>query len=152
MQIAVLAMLFRTHLGKESDKLSLCRWITTLGKDKWKLWDGQNNLVKNFRSCLAFWGTILDGSILAETAQRCGFRNVGELLSDFPEVEKLGTHIEDLALGLTKFNTIRQLRSAPDAERDLASENRIMLMQHGLALCNSPWPCDKGTAEGCGCH
>ena len=81
LEIQVLAMLFRTHLGDERDNCSLTRWILELNRDKNKLWNGKRNLVKDFRSCLDFWAIVVDGYLIATLASYSGFNNLNEFLN-----------------------------------------------------------------------
>jgi hypothetical protein len=140
MQIAILALLFTTHMGTPSDISSLAKWIEVLGRDKNKMWDGQKSLVRDFRQALDYFDTILEGHILTALSKYCA-PDVKDL-EDFAircnklPAETLINGINDLAKSLADFSQIARERAQPREARDIANENIRLLMQHGLVFRN----------------
>ena len=123
LQIQVPAMLFRTHLGDEHDNCSLTRWIIKLNRDKNKPWNGQRNLIKDFRSCLKFWGIVVDGYLVATLVSYSGVNSLAEFRKDLVENSdasiRLFDKIKALVGDLTIFSCVDTIRkTSPIAERD----------------------------------
>jgi len=141
LEIQVLAMIFRTHLSDDHDNCSLARWIIELNRDKNKLWNGQRNLVKDFRSCLDFWDILVDGYLIATPASYVGFNSLTEFRKNLAEksdvsirlVDKIKAFAGDLAV-FGRVNTIR--KTNPVAQRDQTYENHFLFLQHALTLRN----------------
>jgi Family of unknown function (DUF6589) len=141
LEIQVLAMLFRTHLGDERDNCSLARWIIELNRDKNKLWNGQRNLVKDFRSCLGFWDIVVDGYLIAALASYSGFDSLAEFHKDLTENPnasiRLFDKIKAFAGDLATFGHVNNIRKTSSiAQRDQIYENHFLFLQHALTLRN----------------
>ena len=113
-------MLFRTHLGEDGDTCSLARWISELNRDKGTLWNGQRNLVKDFRSCLGFWEILADGYLMASLTTYSGFDTLAEfrkaIAEDTDAADQLLSTIKKLAADLASFRLVYNLRQSPETE------------------------------------
>jgi hypothetical protein len=133
MQMAVLLLLFRSHLGNESDLCSLSRWIKELDRNGNKFWDKTDAQVKNFNACLDFFDIVLDGYILSAVASICDYNSLESFTRDFGNID-LGDMINRLAEVIVKFTIV-------DANRrkgigDSAHDNFLLFLQHGVIFRN----------------
>ena len=133
MEMAVLLLFYRTHLGTESDVCSLSRWIKELNRIDTKLWDKNSANVNNFNACMDFFNIVLDGCILAVFANACGAKSVQELSQRFSQID-IEKKIDDIAQFLVKFDQVNKNRS--NKLQDSAHDNLILFCQHGLTLRN----------------
>src|SRR5213083_68594 len=140
LQIQALAMLFRTHLGEDGDSCSLVRWISELNRDKGTLWNGQRNLVKDFRSFLGFWEILADGYFMASLTTYSGFDTLAEfrkaIAEDADAADQLLNTIKKFAADLASFSLVYNLRQSPETERDRIYENHLLFLQHAMMLRN----------------
>jgi hypothetical protein len=136
MLIAVLVTLYRSHLGNDSEPISLSRWIRALGRPRYKLWNGTKQLVKDFHQSQELFDIVLDGYILANFAQRAGFGTVHELKNNFASLTdaQIAQIIEDLSWDLIDVKKVYQHRI--HEEQDQANDNMLLYMQHGMVLRN----------------
>jgi hypothetical protein len=140
MQIAVLALLFTTHMGDSLDVSSLSKWMEVLGTEKNKMWDGQKALVKEFRQAFNFFDMVLEGHILTALSKHCApdIKDINDFaicIKKMPS-ETLIDGIKNLAKSLADFSNISRERGKPLETRDVANENVQLLMQHGLIFRN----------------
>jgi len=133
MEMAVLLLFFRTHLGAATDVCSLSRWIKELNRIETKLWDKSSANVKNFNACMDFFNIVLDGCILAEFANACGAKSVQELSQRFSQID-IKERIDVIAKFLVKFDQVDKNRNKN--LQDSAHDNLILFLQHGLTLRN----------------
>lgn len=116
MQIAILALLFTTHMGSPSDISSLAKWIDVLGRDKTKMWDGQKSLVKDFRQALDYFDTVLEGHILTALSKYCA-----------PDVKD----IEEFAIRCKKLPAETLINGIKDLAKSLA--NALSLLKNATS-------------------
>lgn len=133
MEMAVLLLFYRTHLGAESDACSLSRWIKELNRIETRLWDKSSSNVKNFNACMDFFNIVLDGCILATFANACGAKSVQELSQRFSQID-IEARISEIANFLVKFDQVDKNRRKEI--QDSAHDNLILFLQHGLTLRN----------------
>lgn len=119
----------------------MARWISELKKDQGRLWNGQRNLVKDFRSCLGFWEILTDGYLIASLTTYAGFNTAAEFRDAFADnsagaSENLFNAIKNLARDLTTFSYVHHLRDKSETGRDTTYENHILFLQHALTMRN----------------
>jgi len=79
LQMAVLNLLFRVHIGDQSDLSSLAKWFVTLRRDSNIFGTGKRRTIKDFRACDQLFNHILDGHVLAIVATKLGVSSCKEL-------------------------------------------------------------------------
>lgn len=135
LEVAVLVMLFRGHGGSDKEHGTLSHWIKHLKRNKNTLWDGQKQLIKDFRACFDLFGHIVDGYLVGFVAERCGWTN-GGLGKAFEDTIDIQDTIAELAARLADFKQVETHRQSAIAARDRLHENMILFLQQGLILRN----------------
>ena len=105
------------------------------------MWNGQRNLVKDFRSCLDFWDIIINEYLITTLISYSGFNSLTEFRKDLIEnsdasirlFDKIHIFTNDLTI-FDQINTIRKISST--TERDQIYENHFLFLQHALTLQN----------------
>ena len=139
LQMQILVLLYRTHLGESRDLCSLEHWITVLERNRNRLWDAQKDCVKNYRACEDLFETVLDGYIVGALTKSRGYTDTAEFLSSATkdkQPELLSDAIKALATHLASMNLPAMLQGKPKEERDRALESMTLFMQHGLTMRN----------------
>lgn len=137
LQMQILVLLYRTHLGDSQDLCSLERWIGDLERNRNRLWDAQKDHVKNFRACEDLFETVLDGYVLASIIKTCGSNSPsGFLTHSAQSPETLAAAIEALAKHLATFTHGAIMQEQPSDRRDHATESMTLFMQQGLTMRN----------------
>lgn len=135
LEMSVLIMLYRTHLGKATDHCSLDRWIEDAGRTRSRIWNSQKEIVKEFRASQDYFETVLDGYILAAMANSCGFGDIPDLMANLTVIsDDLAVNINNMAKHLVHFGIISRMKQVPAEKRDVPHESITMFMQHGLTL------------------
>lgn len=147
LQLQVLAMLYRTHLGHEKDNVSLHRWMDEFPLiNKNDLWNRSRKIVKNFQKSLDFADIVLEGHILGALGR---FLEVSSL-SQFPMCTdpelagRLNNAIAAMADQLVDF----ECKIHPNA----TGLGRAIFFTRKTQRCfvTSPYQCDKETPVACG--
>lgn len=133
LQMAVLNLLFRAHMGHAHDIGSLERWFIVLKRDSNIFGTGQRRSVKNFRACNRLFNHVLDGHILALIATSVGAKSCAELCNTLESLDWPAT-LESLQSEFDKHDLVGNLRMSP--ERDVVYENGLLFLQHGLVYRN----------------
>jgi hypothetical protein len=110
-QLAVLVLLYRTHLGEDSDIASLNRWMKELRRVRAKLWNPHRQLVKDFHRSQDFFNIVLDGHILAYIAHYRGCKDSAALkknLQDSPG--DISEMIRSLSKQFTQWHKVHSHR------------------------------------------
>jgi hypothetical protein len=150
LQMNVMMLMYRMHLGVETDTFSLERWISDFGKKRNSLWNGAKEIVKDYCACNDLFELVLDSYILAAFTQACEFADTNDFLVNLNKIPtKLSDAISKLAEHLAKFQLISQMQKVPLADRDLPLENMTLFMQHGLAMRNFKRAMREGDSGRC---
>jgi len=140
LEMAAMALVFKTHFKEMQDIGSLSFWVEELGRDANKLWnDHDSTKVKDFNQCQDFFDTILDGYLLSIICRFfCpGSRDVNTFHTSLPGMDAaaLEAGIQELAERFINFNITPAFRNPEGGDdRDYAYENMMLFAQHGLLL------------------
>jgi len=129
LQMAVLNLLFRFHMGNKSDPSSLAKWFVKLKRDSNIFGTGKRQTIRDFRACNQLFNHVLDGHVLAIVATKLGVTSCAELCKAL-EVWNWRKAFDTTEGQLTDLNYINNLRTSD--ERDLVYENATLFLQHGL--------------------
>jgi len=129
LQLNVLAHIFKSHYGSETDRWSLSRMIKLLSYDANKFWNKTERLVKDFNRCFDFFNLVLDGCILAAVFRLCPI-DIGSIL----QPERLIAAVTDLSHELSDYSAVSSMRCREGQDRDVGEENLLLFVQEGLML------------------
>jgi Family of unknown function (DUF6589) len=134
MEIVVLVMLFRNHVGSKKEPRTIPYWIRLLQRNRNLLWDGTRHLVKDFSACFELISQIVDRYLL-EILAKCSSWEKGAIEASFESNLDIHRTIEAIAVDLMNFKQTdaRRMDTTP---RDHSFDNTILLLQHSLVLCN----------------
>lgn len=139
-QMNILAQIFKTHYGADTDRWSLSRLIKVLGLDANKFWNKTESQVKDFNTCFDFFNIVLNGCILAAVSTRLCFpkvETIGQLQASVGSVlrpESMLAAITALSETLSDYRTVSSMRCAEVPNRDIGAENLLLFLQEGLML------------------
>jgi hypothetical protein len=138
-QMNILAQIFKTHYGADTDRWSLSRLIKVLGLDANKFWNKTESQVKDFNICFDFFNIVLDGCILAAVSGLCfpKVETIGQLQTCVGSVlqpENMLAAITALSETLSDYRTVSSMRRAEVPNRDIGAENLLLFLQEGLML------------------
>ena len=129
LQMAVLNLLFRVHMGDKSDLSSLAKWFIALKRDSNIIGTGKRQTIKDFRACNQLFNHVLGGHVLAIVAAQLGVGSCAELCKAL-ETRNWREAFEPTESRLTDLYYIDELRTSN--ERDVVYENAMLFLQHGL--------------------
>jgi hypothetical protein len=135
LEMAVLGLIYSTHMGRASDAFSLSKFVQELDWNHHKLWNASDKKLKDFNTAFDFFNIVLDGCILAASSTffEC------DSTADFENILKTERHehlqeaIEKLSYYLSNFVLVSGMRSK-QIGRDIANENMLLFIQQGLML------------------
>jgi hypothetical protein len=114
LQMSVLVLLYRTHLGSGDEICSLERWISELERNRNRLWDADKNHVKNYRACDDLFETVLDGYLVGSLVKSCGHSTTAGFLAQVAEhPSQLSEAIRLLAAQLAQMNSVAGMQALP---------------------------------------
>ena len=134
--MAVVKLVFNSNLmAGNSARWSLDRWINLLGRDGDKL---RSTLAKDHSSCVDFLETVLDGCLLAIICNRlfpnCQSADVFAQNINTKSTDEITETLCSLQSGLSKFETVSNMRLADTADRNLDLENMLLFVQQALIV------------------
>jgi hypothetical protein len=114
--MAVLVLVYRTHLGEEQDAspCSLNRWIKDLRRMRSKLWDPQRQLVKNYNASKDFFELVLQGYILAFIANHFSCASLSAMKSKFingVSLEEVHLMVDQLSVRFSQWDVVNSHRA-----------------------------------------
>ncbi|KAF8475090.1 hypothetical protein BDZ91DRAFT_789320 [Kalaharituber pfeilii] len=131
LQMTILKMILRTHMGSTREPGSLKRFIVLLGRNR------VEEKVKDFRACDQFMKVITDANILSACMEK--FNCTADFLKErLRQVNPLPL-MKELVEDVFGMGTVAALRVDPETgsarpkeQRDLVYENSMLLLQHAL--------------------